>query len=234
MQYRDPYIEICIEGPSSVLKEISHADKELLDQHHQVADFRKGETIIKAESRPRGVMCLASGKASMSKYGAGNREQIVRLIKPQNFLCYRSIFSDAHFPFTVTALENSTVVVFERLTLSKIIRQNGELAFSLMKMFSKELDLANCRMISLTQKHVRGRIAESILLLRDIYGTDADGITIRALLSREDIANLSNMTTSNAIRTLAAFVSEGLIRVEGRKLKIANLPGLEAISESGQ
>ncbi|MBK7479010.1 MAG: hypothetical protein IPI69_04230 [Bacteroidales bacterium] len=61
----------------------------------------------------------------------------------------------------------------------KIIRQNGELAFSLMKMFSKELDLANCRMISLTQKHVRGRIAESILLLRDIYGTDADGITIR-------------------------------------------------------
>ncbi|MBK7479009.1 MAG: winged helix-turn-helix domain-containing protein [Bacteroidales bacterium] len=42
------------------------------------------------------------------------------------------------------------------------------------------------------------------------------------------------MTTSNAIRTLAAFVSEGLIRVEGRKLIIENLPGLEAISESGQ
>ncbi len=184
MQYRDPYIEICIEGPSSVLKGINNADKELLDQHHHVEDFRKGEIIIKAESRSRGVMCLASGKASMSKYGTGNREQIVKLLKPQNFLCYRSIFSDAHFPFTVTALENSTVVIFERLTLSKIIRQNGDLAFSLMKMFSEDLDSANCRLISLTQKHVRGRIAESILLLRDIYGTEADGMTIRALLSR--------------------------------------------------
>lgn len=234
MQYRNPYIEICIEGPASVFRGISIADKELLDQHHTLADFRKGGIIIKGETKPRGVMCLASGKARISKCGAGNREQIVKLVKPQNFLCYRSLFSDTHSPLTVTALENSTVVIFERVTLSKIIRQNADLAFRFMKIISEDLDSANCRLISLTQKHVRGRIAESILLVRDIYGTEADGMTIRALLSRDDIAHLSNMTTSNAIRTLSVFVSEGLIQVEGRKIKITNLPRLEAISESGQ
>jgi CRP-like cAMP-binding protein len=234
MQYRNPYIEICIEGQSSVFRGISSTDKEILDQHHVLADFKKGGTIIKGETKPRGVMCLASGKAKVSKTGAGNREQIIRLQKPVNFLCYGSLFSDTHFPFTVTALENSTVVIFERVALSKMIKQNSDLAFRFMKMISEDLDSANNRLISLTQKHVRGRIAESILLMRDVYGTEADGMTIKVLLSRDDIAHLSNMTTSNAIRTLAVFVSEGLIHVEGRKIKITNPARLEAISESGQ
>jgi len=234
MQYRNPYIEICIEGPFSVFRGISTADKELLDQHHSVADFRKGSVIIKVESKPKGVVCLASGKAKISRVGAGNREQIVRLQKPQNFLCYRSFFSDSQFHFNITALENSTVVIFERVTLSKIIRQNADLAIRFMKMISEDLDSANNRLISLTQKHVRGRVAESILLMRDIYGTEADGMTIRALMSRDDLAHLSNMTTSNAIRTLAGLISDGLVQAEGRKIKITDLSRLAAISESGQ
>jgi CRP-like cAMP-binding protein len=70
--------------------------------------------------------------------------------------------------------------------------------------------------------------------MRDIYGTEADGMTIRVLLSRDDLAHLSNMTTSNAIRTLAGLISDGLVQVEGRKIKIIDLSRLAAISESGQ
>ena len=43
---------------------------------------------------------------------------------------------------------------------------------------------------------------------------------LRVYLSREDIANLSNMTTSNAIRTLSTFASEKVIAIDGRKIKI--------------
>jgi CRP-like cAMP-binding protein len=89
-------------------------------------------------------------------------------------------------------------------------------------------------LISLTQKHVRGRVAESILVLRDTYGMEADGRTLRVLLSREDLAHLSNMTTSNAIRTLSGLVSEKILDIEGRRITILNLSKLEGISESGQ
>ncbi len=52
-------------------------------------------------------------------------------------------------------------------------------------------------------------------------------------MSREDLANLSNMTTSNAIRTLTAFMTEKLIIVDGRKIKIINEPQLRKISKFG-
>ena len=53
------------------------------------------------------------------------------------------------------------------------------------------------------------------------------------MVSREDIANLSNMTTSNAIRTLSTFASEGVIAIDGRKIKILDKVKLDRISKLG-
>ena len=50
-------------------------------------------------------------------------------------------------------------------------------------------------------------------------------------LSRNDIAHLSNMTTSNAIRTLSNLAAEGNIKIKGRKITILNIDNLERISE---
>jgi CRP-like cAMP-binding protein len=134
----------------------------------------------------------------------------------------------------VVAIEKSAVVIFEKHTMSRILKQNAEIAIKFMKIISEDLLSSDNRLISLTQKHVRGRIAESILLLREIYGMEADGRTLRVFLSREDLAHLSSMTTSNAIRTLSGLVSEKILDIEGRKIMILNLSKLEAISESGQ
>ena len=87
--------------------------------------------------------------------------------------------------------------------------------------------------MSLTQKHIRGRLAESLLYLRDSYGLEEDGCTLSIYLSREDLANLSNMTTSNAIRTLSAFAAEHLVAIDGKKIKLINEAELEKISRMG-
>ena len=52
-------------------------------------------------------------------------------------------------------------------------------------------------------------------------------------MAREDLANLSNMTTSNAIRTLSTFVNEHLMIVDGRRIKILNEAQLRKISKFG-
>jgi len=234
MEYKNPYVEICLEGPASVFRGLSQEEKEILDQHHLALNFKKGEIIINAWTRPKGLICMVSGKAKMFRTGAGNREQIIKMLRPHNYLAYRSLFSDNPFPFSVKAVEDSAVVIFEKHPMSGILKKNAELAIRFMKLISEDLLSSNNRLITLTQKHVRGRIAESVLLLRDTYGTEADGTTLRVLLSREDLAHLSNMTTSNAIRTLSGLVSERILDIEGRKIMILDLAKLEAISESGQ
>lgn len=234
MQFKNPYIELCIEGSSSILRGLSLTEKELLDRHHQVANFRKGDNIASIDSKPKGPVCLAAGKAKIFRVGAGNREQIIKMLRPLNFISYVPLFSDSICPFSAVAIEESAAVIFEKNILFRILKQNAELAVRFMRAMSDDLLFSNNRLVSLTQKHVRGRIAESILLLSDTYGVEADGMTLRINISREDLAHLSNMTTSNAIRTLSGLVSEKILDTEGRKILILNFDKLEAISESGQ
>ena len=116
---------------------------------------------------------------------------------------------------------------------SQVLKSNLNLSLNLLKAFATELGLSYNRTVTLTQKHIRGRLAESLIFLKDTYGFEKDGNTIKIYLSREDIASLSNMTTSNAIRTLSSFASDGILTLDGKKIKIEDLNKLQRISEMG-
>ena len=114
-----------------------------------------------------------------------------------------------------------------------MLRENHELARFFIKQLSIDLGISDERTVNLTQKHIRGRLAESLLFLKDTYGLEEDDSTLSIYLSREDLANLSNMTTSNAIRTLSNFAAEKIIAIDGRKIKLINLEVLKKISKIG-
>jgi CRP/FNR family transcriptional regulator, polysaccharide utilization system transcription regulator len=216
-----------------MLRGLSIREKEVLVQHHTYAHYRKGEIIFIEGEKPHGLICLATGKVKVYKEGVGGREQILRMVSPQGLLGYRALFADSSYSASAIAIEDTTICLFEKDAVLKTIRKNPDLALRFIKIIAKELGFSNNRTVSLTQKHIRGRLAESLLVLRDTYGFENDGLTIKVYLSREDIASLSNMTTSNAIRTLSTFASEDVIALEGRKIKILDPTKLERISELG-
>ena len=117
--------------------------------------------------------------------------------------------------------------------IMQLIQENAELALFFIRQLSIDLGIADERTVNLTQKHIRGRLAESLLFLKDTYGVEEDECTLSIYLSREDLANLSNMTTSNAIRTLSNFANEKLITIDGRKIKIIEEDRLRKISKIG-
>ncbi len=231
--YRNQYIESCLENQTSLLKNLSQKEKEIILLHHSHTFYRKGEQIIEDGEKARGLIYLGSGKIKISRIGVGGREQILRMGRQYGFMGFTYLFSDSPSPFTVSAVEDCDVIIIDKNPLLKILKKNAELCLLFMKEMSEEIIYLNSRLVSLTQKHIRGRIAESLLQLRDTYGTEPDGKTIRVMLSREDIAHLSNMTTSNAIRTLSNMASEKLIQIEGRRIIILNNTKLEHISDLG-
>jgi len=233
MQYTNPFIEFCLEGTSSIFKGLNQKDKETIAQNHTLYYFKKGDLLFKAGDKHRGLICLASGKVKVFKEGVGGREQILKLVKQQGFIGYRSLFSEHSWSVSAEAIEDSVICVFEKSSFVKILKKNSDLALRFIKVLSEELSHSNNRIVSLTQKHIRGRIAESLLIMRDTYGYYDDSNTILVSLTREEIAGLSNMTTSNAIRTLSNLAAEGTIAIKGKKITILNATNLEHISELG-
>ena len=222
-----------IYSKDSVFFPLSIEDKEFLLAHTECREYAKNEIVFSENSKPKSLICLSVGKVKIFKEGVGGREQIIRLAKPGGFIGYRALFAGQNYHASAVALENSVVCFIDKTPLFELMKREPVLSFNILKSIATELGFSNMRTVSLTQKHIRGRLAESLLFLIDQYGYEEDGITIQAYLSREDVANLSNMTTSNAIRTLSTFASEKVLALEGRKIKILNIDKLQRISELG-
>ncbi len=231
--YKNHYIQSCIESPGSLFKNLNAEERDVLVRNHSYAHYRKGEIIFKEGERPTGLISLAGGKVKIFKEGVGGREQILRMVKPANMLGFRALFAGMAYSASAIAIEDSTICIIEKDAFFKLVKESPDLSVKIIRMLSMELGFSNSRTVSLTQKHIRGRLAESLIVLKDTYGYEKDGKTIRAYLSREDIANLSNMTTSNAIRTLSTFAAENVISIDGRKIKILDPRKLDRISTLG-
>ena len=158
----------------------------------------------------------------------------------QHFKRNELIYCEGDEPRDMMCLLKGKVKIFKEGVggRSQIIRMIKPVQyFGYRANFAQENYLTNAsafeRTVNLTQKHIRGRLAESLLFLKDSYGLEEDGATLSIYLSREDLANLSNMTTSNAIRTLSTFVAERIIAIDGRKIKLIDEDKLKKISKMG-
>lgn len=221
------------ENPKSIFSTLSTEEKEDLQNHITQVYYKKNEFIFREGEKPNSFLFLIEGKVIIYKEGVGGREQIIRMAKPLGIIGYRALLADEPYIGSAMPLEDSTIMVISQEYLHNKLLKNSEFSFKLIQKLARELGFSNMRTVTLTQKHIRGRLAESLLLLKEKYGWENDGATLKVYLSREDIANLSNMTTSNAIRTLSTFAGEKVIAIAGRKIRILDIHKLEKISKLG-
>ncbi len=208
-------------------------EKRLVSENFTLHHYKKNQIIYAEREEPEMLWCLIKGKVKKWKEGIGGRAQIIRLIRPVQYFGYRAYFAGENYVSSASAFEQSTVGTLPLSVVEQLIEQNNMVARFFIKELATNLGNSDTKIVNLTQKHIRGRLAEALIVLIESYGYEDDSATLRIYMSREDLANLSNMTTANAIRTLSAFVSERLITVDGRRIRILNEPQLHKISKYG-
>jgi len=212
---------------------LSQEEKRAVAENLVIHTFKKNQLIYAEGDDPEYLWVLFKGKVKKTKEGVGGRVQILRLIRPVQYFGYRAYFAEQPYISSATAIEPSMIGAVPLSLVRQLIQNNINLACFFIKELSHNLGGSDTRIVNLTQKHIRGRLAEAIIVLLDNYGYEEDNSTLKIYMAREDLANLSNMTTSNAIRTLSTFVNEKILVVDGRRIKIVNEPMLRKISKFG-
>ncbi len=198
-----------------------------------VRRFKKNAIIYHESQQPTKLLFLVEGKVKIVKECGLGRAQIVRAIKEKQFLGYRAFLARECYTTSAMAFEDSVIAAVPLDIVSGMISSHYAIARYFLYELATILGMTDGRIVSLTQKHIRGRLAETILALRNNYGVEPDGQTLNIAMNRDDLASLSNMSTSNAIRTLSAFAQEGILSIDGRRIRILDLEMLKKISEMG-
>ena len=221
------------EDMSDIWSVLDTDQKRLVAENLEIHNFKKNDYIYLEGDEPEFLWCLFKGKVKKIKTGVGGRVQILRLMRPVQYFGYRAHFAEEQYVSSAMAIEHSVIGSIPLSIVDQLIRENNRIAWFFIQELSRNLGGSDTRIVTLTQKHNRGRLAEALIVLLDHYGYEDDNSTLKIYMAREDLASLSNMTTSNAIRTLSTFVNEKIIVVDGRRIKITNEPMLRKISKLG-
>ena len=153
-----------------------------LKEHVEITKYKKGEMIYQCDETPTDAMCLLTGKVKIFKVGIGGRNQILRIIKPIEFFGFRAYFAEEDYKTAAMAFEPSTVAFFSMPVIMKLMKSNFNISLFFIRYLAKQLGYSDDRTVNLTQKHIRGRLAESLIFLRDSYGIEEDGYTLSIYL----------------------------------------------------
>ncbi len=195
--------------------------------------FDKGEVIYEEGSAVKYVYFLEHGILRLFRKGINGKNYITRLLSQGQVFGLRAFLTKDVRHSTVETSTEVSVYRIESETLSYLLEHNNKICQYVMAIVTREMNNAERRTMSLLQKYTRGRLAETLLLLISYYGFKEDGQTLNVNPSRKELGELSNMTTSNAIRTLSEFAKEGVLELLGRQIKVIDIKGLENISKIG-
>jgi CRP/FNR family transcriptional regulator, polysaccharide utilization system transcription regulator len=212
----------CESSHDSIFCVLSNMELATLSASKTHISYRKGQLIFYEGNHPQGLYCISSGKVKIHKLGHDGKDQILRLAKKGNVLGYRALLSEDNYHASATAIEDSSICFFPKTAFHNQIISNPVLTMQIVKLLSSVLKSAEQKAMNMVQRQVRERIVETILMLKEFFGLEADNATINTVLTRESIGNIAGTTTETTIRVLSDLHKNKIIDLIGKKIKILN------------
>jgi CRP/FNR family transcriptional regulator len=191
------------------------------------AHFKKHDNICKQGTEVTHALFLVKGAAKLYIEGINNRNIILYILKPPAYIGLLSFFESPFYFYSVTALEDSEVCYIDLSLVKKLYVENHDLLLNLNKAFGKSVSNIMKKIISLNQKQIRGRIAENLIYLSEIYNSQKFLLNV----SRKEIGEMTAISEENTVRLLSEFSRENIISIKGKEIEILDMPLLQKICE---
>lgn len=222
--------EQCIVREFSSLKALSKDELLKMSDCKVTYTIKKGEAIFEEGEVTNGIYCISEGVCKLSKLSANGKDQIVKLVKSGELLGQRSMISDEPANLSAIALEDMQVCFIPKSDVIGFFNENNQFSMAVMKTICGDLKEADDHMVSLAQKSVKERLAETLLYLEDNFGKNEDN-TLKVQLSREELAGMIGTATESCIRLLSEFNKNKLIELVGKKIALVDRNKLKRMAE---
>ena len=189
--------------------------------------FKKGQTIFFEGEKAKGFYVITLGRVKIFKLSSEGKEQILHILGPGEPFGEVPMFSGGHFPAHAEALEESNILFFPRVAFIELIKKEPLLAMNMLAVLSKRLREFTHLIEDLSLKEVSGRLAAYFLYLSD---REKGACELELNITKTQLAAILGTIPETLSRILGKMNSQGIIHIQGRRVKLLNKKILEDIS----
>ncbi len=201
-----------------------HELKNFFDDNGEIFEFEKGDVVYKEGEHSNKIYLILKGVIKSHKMDESGKELITALYKADDFLGFTSFIDNIPYQESATAVENVELAGISKNDLKDILEKSKNISLELMELLTDNLSEIKEQLLQMAYSSVRKKTAQTILQFAEILNKKPeDNIKI----SRNDLASVAGIATESLIRTLSSFKKDGLIEIEGRNIRILDLPALQ-------
>lgn len=181
--------------------------------------FKKREVIFREGEPTSGIFFLTGGQVKIHRQWGRNKELIIHFCREGDILGYRGMGAGRFFTVTATALEPCTACYISLEVFEHALKTDHQLTYNFLHFYLDELRITEKRMADLAHLDVRGRVANTLLMLGEKFGIDGTGV-LNVQLKRQDMAAYAGTTYETFFRVMDQLAKENLIRVTGKSIQL--------------
>lgn len=207
--------------PSLQSSFLSDVDTELrcqLRSNSVLLDFKKGQSIFVQGKEAEGLFCIRSGQVKLSLELPLGESITIKLFSDHGTLGQNCLISERH-GHSATCLTNVETCYFSKGAVLQHISHSSSLNSKINSIISEEIQELTDVISNLRSKSIVQRLAESLVKMQDIFGTNEKGF-IDVELTREEISNLVGSSVESVFRALSSFRTKKLIAFERKQIRI--------------
>jgi len=202
------------------------AKRELLARARHTA-HASGDIIVHEGDPIESIIVVRTGRIKTYRSTSDGEQYVLDVLHDGQAL-WHGLFLDNHtYGYSVSCLTPVRLCLIHRADVEQMLANHPDVAMDLIRMVCTELDHAEERIMMLSIRDPRRRLAE-YLLARDRSCTGPE-----IHLKLDDIASSVGLRPETVSRNIARFDREGLVRRMGRgRLLVLDREGLARVSES--
>lgn len=190
--------------------------------------YEFGDVVYAQDSMMKHAYYVKSGLLKIFRSGKKGDQQIVRLVKAGSLIGFHSLLSDEPEVTGCESLTESEVCVIPGDAMVKAMKEDKALSEMVMKQTMEELKQTCNSLIEISQKTVRGRLANLFLKLQELFQTKDDE-PIPLVISRVDMARWIGTSKESVSRLITEFKEDGVLAFNRREISIVSKEKLQKI-----
>ena len=201
--------------------------KNFFDDYGEEFTFKKEDVIYHERDHSNYIYLINQGAVKCYQINELGKELVTALYKEDDLFGYNSFTENRPHEETATAIADTKLVGVSIIEFKKILNNNHKIAIELIELLAVNLSTIKEELLQMAYSTVNKKTATTILKFAERMNRKPnDPIKI----SRNDLASVAGIAPETFIRTLTIFKKEGIIKAEGRNIKVIDIEKLKSIN----
>ncbi len=214
---------------SPLFQLLNDEELQLLNSTRVEVSFKKDEIIYKQGMPLTHLVILREGIGKIYIEGTKDRSMILCYTKAFEINGGIGVFVDQIHHSSLVASQDCETCFIDLNSFNEVLNSNKDFRDGYLHFFSEKTRQTYHQLAVLTQKNMEGRMAESLLYLKNEIFQNG---TIRCV-SKQDLADFTAMSKESAIRVIKEFKTEGYIDIDKQNIVILKEELLRKIAAMG-